>query len=291
VVDSKDTAQALGYVAQHIEPPSSAPSVDRSNLQNPDNSFAAKLLQEKAVAARYFSYSGSFTEINGNEYIDSLLALEKKRAIEEKDAGLLGRALGIEMSYKMRLMATGELPVALIDNLEVKGNNKSLSVKALAPEGYDLIWNPTGDIKASANDIDKKIIIINGDLTSPEGLLVALHEIGHTVDLNHKDPQQLKDLQRIQVALVTPGREELVEAGWPQEMIDSFMEVQGNREISPQDTQLFLQAERNAWAFALKTLAPLISDPSLLAKLRGYIHEVPLTIQTEVLRVRGLIQG
>lgn len=155
---------------------------------------------------------------------------------------------------------------------------------SLLPEDYQVVWVPEGNIKQSAHDLKNKLFIICGDMTSPEGLFAALHEIGHHVDLMD-DPARKIALPEIQGNMMAPKPEEL--KGIDPEFAKAFLE--GFKPITDSDVRTFIESERNAWAFALKVMSRITNNRELIQACREYVHEQPLRMQADFLRSRDLI--
>gem|GEM_PF-6873038 len=167
----------------------------------------------------------------------------------------------------------------------VEGNSSTLDVRSLLPDQYQVVWVPGGSIDRSAHDLGNELLIINGDITSPEGLLVALHEIGHYVDLKD-DLLRKTALPEIQGNMMALKPEELegVDPEFAKAFMDKFKPVTEN------DLKTFIESERNAWAFALKTISKVTNSRDLIQACREYTHEQPLRMQADVLRSRGFIK-
>jgi hypothetical protein len=90
--------------------------------------------------------------------------------------------------------------------------------------------------------------------------------------------------------MASPRREEWEQMGYPKDMVDGLIEALGDISVTDVDIRVFLEAERNAWAFALRNMSSLVTDKAVLQELQKYIHEVPMKKQSEFLRSRGFVQ-
>lgn len=276
----RETQEAGEYLKRHIE--SSQPEKPVNPiLKNPDSGYLRDFMKTGRVTTPYFTFSGTLSGIKTDEFIDRVVEGQRKQLDSEGgfDIRAEGRLMGIRIGLGMRLESVGGYPAQVVRTLEVAGDGVALDIRSLLPEQYQVVWVPSGSIEKSALDLGNKLLIINGDLTSPEGLLVVLHEIGHYVDLG-ADPDRRSALPEIQANMMAPKQEEL-------KSLDSEFAKAIMGEFSPvteDDVRIFLEAERNAWAFALRTISRLTNDRDLIQACREYIHEQPLRMQADILR-------
>lgn len=149
-----------------------------------------------------------------------------------------------------------------------------LDVVSLLPKEYDIIfktyvsdYDPGGE-----TDRKNKVISMNGNITEPSWLVVLLHEIGHTNDRFY-DTQSFEEVSSAYGAL--------------------------NRqrgELRPNMQEIILRGERNAWAFALKVLKPLLegqtaSELFTMARVRDYLYTRCLSEYSYQIREKRKLQA
>lgn len=283
---NRETQEASKYLKRHIELPQLEKPVNPI-LKNPDSKNLEGFLETGRVITPFFTFSGTLSPINTNELINSVVERQRRQLESEgkTDMGAEGRLTGTKIGLGMRLEGDGKYPTQAISSLVIEGNNTTLDVRSLLPDQYQVVWVPGGSIDRSAHDLGNKLLIMNGDLTSPEGLLVALHEIGHHVDLK-ADPVRKVALPEIQANMMAPKPEEL--KGLDPEFAKAFMDK--FKPVTENDVRIFLEAERNAWAFALRTISRVTNNKDLIQACREYTHEQPLRMQADILRSRGFIK-
>ncbi|MBI4097973.1 MAG: hypothetical protein HY426_02945 [Candidatus Levybacteria bacterium] len=110
----------------------------------------------------------------------------------------------------------------------VTGN--SVSLEELLPEGWSVVFVPTGQKEAITHHGLKAIIVTGMQPTSPEFALSLLHEVSHA----REDDPQLLDRESIR------------------SRINSLKDINGSEGAQ------IIRSERNAWAFAIKKIKPFI---------------------------------
>ena len=311
---------AKRYLDLHLEPPGNRKAVDITSIQNPNDSLSRALLEKGQVHSRFFEVNGRFTKINPAQYIDQLVAEDRENLRIKKDGVSIDDYVTANSKLKVDtaileliLRTTGNLPVVIIDQLSVKGNERAFDFQAALP-GYTFIWNPGGNHDACFTFPNRKMLNINTDISSPEGLLFALHEIEHGIELP-KEPKKAEAIYRVGGAIIRgKSIKDLEEKGKkskdykefikgvglrrifiPGNPLDYLMEVlrnaQENVKITNEDMRIYLEAERDAWAFALRTISGLIKDRTVLGTLQQYIHEDLMKRQSDDLRLIGFVQN
>jgi len=284
--NQKEAEKASKYLNEHnehIESPQAENHVNQL-LKNPDANLLDKFLDTREITTPFFTITGLFSSININDLVTSVVENERKKLEKEGklDPGAQGKLAGTKIGLQMRLESTGEYPIQKINKLVIK-NGGSLDLLSSLPQNYQVIWAPGGSIDKSAHDLKNELIILNGDITSPEGLLVTLHEIGHYIDLKD-DPERNEQLPEIQANMIAPTPEEL--KSMPPEFAKLFLDK--FKPVTDSDIKMFIEAERNAWAFALKTISTLTNNRDLIHACKEYIHQQPLRMQGDFLRSRNL---
>lgn len=295
---SSNQEKAQGYLKTHLEPPGSKEIKGVDLLRNPNATFGQTLVAEGNVKTPTHEFTGSFTKVNADEFISSIVDQEREKLRielgipENEEIPFLktGKLAGIEIGMRMRFEENdGEL--YQLETLSVKRADEALNIRDLLPPGYTVVYSPLGKLERSANDVDKKLLIMNGDITSMEGLLVLLHEIGHAHDM--ADPKSRANLQRITFGLMARTREEIVKeledenVQTTEDTIDLLVNAFTSDRLTDSDIRFFLEAERNAWAYALKNIKRVVNNKDTLTALESYIHDVPLLMQSDMIRSRG----
>lgn len=109
----------------------------------------------------------------------------------------------------------------------------------------------------TCNSMWERIVLVEGDLADIDTLLALMHEIGHVV---------IKDTQA--------GSETRQRA---------FKRFDQNMRLGNRDAAAVLREERDAWAFALKKLRPLITSENW-PKIKSAIHDDALHSYNQDLR-------
>jgi hypothetical protein len=148
---------------------------------------------------------------------------------------------------------------------------KQIDLKEILPENVEVIINPVNinykerpcnevmNFRNNAGDIVKALIFIEGQPNDLGTVLRLMHEIGHVYDRKSRDDHDAQS-----------GYKELSK-------IFSFM--------TEKEAAAVLLCERNAWAFALKILKPLINNENRQLIL-DIVHKEALGRYTSNLRLR-----
>lgn len=151
-----------------------------------------------------------------------------------------------------------------LDNLIITGkdNSMAINIKEILSPSYKIIFM-THNKKPSLGgliDVKFKTIYIWGDFTNLENIISLLHEIGHSVDfenLNQSDKNNFIDAyeKKLYYKPTKKGLEEV------------------------------LRRERNAWAFAVKKIKPMLSEDSITKEdIMNFIHNEALSNYSGIIR-------
>lgn len=284
--ENKETQEVSKYLKPHIAP-SQPEKLVNPILRNPDTSYLDRFFDARQVSTPLFTFSGNFSSVDIRAFVDDVVERQKRR-LEQEGRGeieIAGNSMGTALALKMRLEQGERHPAQMINSLTVTGNNGILDLFSLLPNDYKVVWVPEGNIEQSAHDLENKLFIICSDITSPEGVLVALHEIGHHIDLKD-DPKRRAAVPKIQANMMAPKPEELKHLD--PEFVKSYLEH--FKPITDSDVKTFIESERNAWAFALRTMSRITNNRELIKACQEYIHEQPLRMQVDILRSRDFIK-
>lgn len=283
---SRETQEASKYLKRHVEPSQPEKPINPI-LKNPDSKSLDGFLEADRTTTPFFAFSGTLAPISTGEFIDSVVERQRRQLESEgkTDIGAEGTLTGTRIGLGMRLEGDGKYSAQTVNSLIVEGDGTNIDIRSLLPDQYQVVWVPGGSIDRSAHDLRNELLIISGDITSPEGLLVTLHEIGHYEDLKN-DPARKAALLEIQGNMMAPKPEEL--EGVDPEFVKAFLAK--FKPVTDNDVGTFIESERNAWAFALRTMSRITNNNTLMQACREYIHEQPLRIQADILRSRDFIK-
>lgn len=146
---------------------------------------------------------------------------------------------------------------------------ESFNLSNLLPQGYVVILQShqlSSDTLISHAHIINQLIYINDDLSTPRGIMIFLHELGHAIDYEKKSPSEKERWLN--------NRKQLAKA--PLDITDA-------------DLALHLNKERNAWAFALSQIRPFVNKQTQSFWLnrnilRNFIHNDALASYTDYTR-------
>lgn len=285
-------AKAEVYVKSHIEPVGREPISTPSILLNTDSRYSNELISRGEVVTPYLKIRSLLEPIDPKSFI---VNLRQKRFQELKARDntvsnnelmkASANILGMAVRLSLRLEDVGQ--IYKLSNFEVFGNDNSFDISDLITHGVGVLWNPQGDKKNSAYDPDANAVVLMGDITSLEGVFIAIHEAKHAIDAI-ADPHGIERYQWFMRALQRPSVDELQGMSPETRKVWQTMNEQ-ERPITASDVKLFLEYERNAHAFALRQMGRLISDRNILHALRDNVHNYSMQINTNTLAERGVV--
>ncbi|MDD4902071.1 MAG: hypothetical protein PHE24_02960 [Patescibacteria group bacterium] len=120
-----------------------------------------------------------------------------------------------------------------LNNYSIKSKQSETMINLLSelPRDYEVFFEPYAWYTGGKAGVKDQLCIVRGDITTVDGLLGLLHEIGHCVDY-----EQTKNKRN-----------------WR-------MKVLADNARNEEDMEFVLRRERGAWAYALKKIKPLIRD-------------------------------
>lgn len=145
------------------------------------------------------------------------------------------------------------------------GSVTTLCLQDILPEGFSVVFAPSGSNRQACASFKYKCISIYGDITKPTSILALLHEAGHiTDDVRHADTAY--------------GRR-----------VDVAHRNAQNGHLSPEDAATLLRSERSAWAHGLSKLRPFLeTKPSTqwisLEDVRKHVHLMALRGYSDKIR-------
>jgi len=159
--------------------------------------------------------------------------------------------------------------------MEFKFKNKysdgEIDLSKLPQHGVKVIFNPDAAVGGNF-DPDSRKIFLRGDITNLETLLVLLHEVGHVAALSSMGDEQVARFFKLKGNI-------------------SRAIFEGGGEATNEDAAFFIQAERDAWAFALKQIKKLfvtrderIVHADIIEVVNKFIHEYTLRKNSESVR-------
>ncbi|MFH1225927.1 MAG: hypothetical protein V1684_01405 [bacterium] len=162
---------------------------------------------------------------------------------------------------------------ATLKNFSISTNEGGLNINDLIPDEWAIIfkrdpyrWGVGGDTK-----LEEKTIIMSYDITTPEGIIVLCHEAGHANIFEKMTEEErksyLKDREKFQT---------------------SFSYKLGP--ISNKVVDNIVKNERNAWAYAMRKLKPLLKSSIIKQDdIKNYIHHESLKTYSDA--TRSLIEN
>ncbi len=139
--------------------------------------------------------------------------------------------------------------IRILRDFKLRKDGHILDLSEILPRGSSVYFDPTreGLVDINFQTIDSSYlrkIMLFGDLTRVGNIASLIHEAGHLDDLNpDKNPQWALEVARAKIAV----------SGLP-----NFFSRE--RVVRPREGALDLEAERNAWAFALRRLKPFFDE-------------------------------
>mgnify|MGYP001570202935 CR=1 FL=1 len=257
-----DTEESKRYLRKHLEPDES-PEQFLEGLEL-KRSLDKRHTLEGNIESRYaYGEGGAANAKIGS--LDSIFSYESVRAedIPEGVARILQKWGNEETSEaNTRRLTSFEL--------EVPGSPARLNVTDLLPEDYRIFINAERDVSASWVNRGERYIYLGTDVTTPGGVMTLLHEVGHTAtEYKRTDKEEARyKTARKQNNDLKPGQYE---------------------KPSSEAMALVLKDERDAWAFALKKIRPLLTketstqffDREVIEK---YIHQTCLSSYSDEMR-------
>ena len=168
-----------------------------------------------------------------------------------------------EKQYAIENMDLSPKEYRKLDNLVLKNKESTLDVVNLLPKEAHIFFRSLPYepkyIGESPGSFDPRInlIILKNNLSTPGGILTLLHEIGHAND----------KLSAIR---------------------NKFPKKEGPHDkvfLTPEQIEIFLKTERNAWTFVIKNLKPFISDLGLtLEEFNAFVHDYALSTYSEKIK-------
>jgi hypothetical protein len=150
----------------------------------------------------------------------------------------------------------------LLDSLKLldKGENVIFDLMEDLPE-FKILFRPdtNGPAQSAANP-EKKYLIIRGDISQPRAIIALLHEVGHCKDYEKLDDHDKETFESGHKALHMEGQ------------------------VSRESLEKVLRRERNAWAYALKNIKPILGRDISKADVKQYIHNYALGSYSEGMR-------
>lgn len=152
---------------------------------------------------------------------------------DERDEPVAKRVYLADRQAKLLENKTGHS--LIISRFSLRGKNgQTLELEDISPENFSILHDPASSLNfASA---ENRYIFTSKPFSRPMGVLVMLHELGHCHDYDRLDD----DEKAVYDAAMSHKPEDQTEERKAQRMATVLMR------------------ERNAWAFALKKLRPLI---------------------------------
>ena len=141
-----------------------------------------------------------------------------------------------------------------------KSGNVVFDIKKELP-GYIIFFHiiDEGQKQSSANP-EAKYIIIRGDISTPATILGLLHEIGHCKEYEESDEFEKRTFDRYHKALRIGGS------------------------LSAETLAKVLKRERDAWAYALRKIRPILGKTITKDDVLTYIHGYALLSYSETIR-------
>ena len=174
--------------------------------------------------------------------------------------------------YRMDTLNKNELAKQwrTLKSYKFRSGEDKLDTTEILPDGWKVIFRPSsGYLGGAGTDDETKTILVDQDITKPVAILQLSHEAGHAQIM-----ESMTDEER---NFVLDTRKEFKEAGREQQ------EIEGDK------IDRVIKDERDAWAFALRTIKPLIKSGILsLNDVRNFIHDIALKSYSN--DVRSLIE-
>jgi hypothetical protein len=148
---------------------------------------------------------------------------------------------------------------ATLTAFTLRSGSEEFRLDDLAPEGWSVIFRRR-PIEQMGGDtrIKEKLLMIGSNILSRKGIMELFHEAGHAHILETMTEDQQNQYLKTVIELMAQFRRH-------------------ERPMSSDAVDSVLNTERNAWAFALKHIRPLV-DADVISKedLRYFIHHVAL---------------
>ena len=141
-----------------------------------------------------------------------------------------------------------------------KSGNVVFDIKQELP-GYIIFFHIIDEEqKQSSANPEAKYIIIRGDISTPATILGLLHEIGHCKEYEESDEFEKRTFDRYHKALRIGGS------------------------LSAETLAKVLKRERDAWAYALRKIRPILGRTITKDDVLTYIHGYALLSYSEAIR-------
>lgn len=281
---------AESYLRQHLESLVQAPVETPSILLNPDTHLRDLLVEKGEVQTPYLTIQASVLPFDPAKFIDeyreaALLELKAKAGtISDRDyTKVLSHIIGVatRLAIGMENIDQSKDPSYDLERLVFIGSKGTVDLSQLTSKGVKAVWNPYQNKKWSGFSPDAKVIMVCGDITSLEGVIIALHEMKHALDFI-ANPEQAAEYLRIMETMVLPSEKDLEDIN-PESREGWLKIIRETLPLTPSDMKLFLELERGAHAYALKQMRVLIDDRRILNALLANIHQYSLQTSSNIL--------
>ncbi|MFA6397607.1 MAG: hypothetical protein WDK96_02035 [Candidatus Paceibacterota bacterium] len=159
-----------------------------------------------------------------------------------------------EKQHLLEVMRLEPQKYKTLENFVLKNKNSEINFKKIIYNNSEFFAKvPPEPAKSNGEgggnyEHETNSVVFRGDLSTPIGIIIALHEIGHSND----------ELSKVKL----------------KEFPTSTRSLDDHKYLTKEQIDIYFRSERNAWAFAIKQIKPFIKDLGLtLDDLKTISHK------------------